>query len=131
MLLLSEGAWSPGQDVSEWFGRLWSDPERLALVGTVDQQVSGMVFGHVGLLPGGERLGHLEGYYVEPEARGRHLGHQMVDAAFEWFDRQGCGGVDSVVLPGDRWSKNLFESAGFKARQLTMHRPLGASSNPG
>ena len=27
--------------------------------------------------------------------------------------------------PGDREAKNFFESAGFKARMLTMHRELG------
>jgi hypothetical protein len=32
--------------------------------------------------------------------------------------------VDGIALPGDRQAKNFYESAGFKARMLTMHRRI-------
>ena len=34
----------------------------------------------------------------------------------------GCIGIDSRALPGDRETKNFFESFGLKARLLTVHR---------
>ena len=33
-------------------------------------------------------------------------------------------GVDATALPGDRLTKNFFESNGFTARLLIMHRRL-------
>ncbi len=33
----------------------------------------------------------------------------------------GCLGVDAVALPGDRNTKNFFESFGLKARLLVVH----------
>jgi GNAT superfamily N-acetyltransferase len=67
----------------------------------------------------------LEACYVESGARGVGLGHLLVDAAVSWFGDQGVEGVDGTALPGDRLAKNFFESAGFKARMLTMYRTLG------
>jgi hypothetical protein len=49
----------------------------------------------------------------------------LVEAAVSWLEGQGAVGVDGTALPGDRQAKNFFESAGFKARVLTMYRPLG------
>ena len=47
-----------------------------------------------------------------------------------WLREQGCVGVDGTALPGDRGAKNFYESAGFKARMLTMHRELDGRSDP-
>ena len=41
------------------------------------------------------------------------------------MEERGCRWVDGTALPGDRGAKNFYESAGFKARLLTMHRDLG------
>ncbi len=35
-----------------------------------------------------------------------------------------CFGIDALALPGDRETKNFFESFGLKARQLVVHRSL-------
>ena len=35
---------------------------------------------------------------------------------------QGCFGVDSLALPGDRHTKNFFESFGLVARAIVVHR---------
>ena len=67
----------------------------------------------------------LDACYVEPGARGVGLGRLLLDAAVAWLEAQGCPGVDGVALPGDRAAKSFYESAGFKARLLTMHRALG------
>jgi GNAT superfamily N-acetyltransferase len=68
-------------------------------------------------------VGLLGACYVEPDARGVGVGHLLLEAALGWLAERGCPSVDGPALPGDRRAKNFYESAGFKARLLTMHRP--------
>jgi len=104
------------------FGELLADPRRHVLVGTLDSVVTGAAACHVEDRPDGGRWGVLDGCYVEDGARGVGLGHLLAAAALAWLRDQGCAGVDGQALPGDRTAKQFFESAGFKARLLTMHR---------
>jgi GNAT superfamily N-acetyltransferase len=120
----------PGWSVSDrdfHLGRLsdvLADPGRLALVGTLDEVVTGFALCHVEDLGTLGRRGILDACYVEPEARGVGLGRLLMDAVLAWIRDQGCRGVEGVALPGDRGAKNFFETAGFKARMLTMYRAL-------
>ncbi len=99
-------------------------PGRLVLAGTLEGVVTGFASCH--LAEGeGARRGVLDACYVEPEARGVGIGRLLVDTAVSWLEEQGADGVDGTALPGDRQAKSFFESAGFKARMLTMYRPLG------
>ena len=47
-----------------------------------------------------------------------------MELAMAWCREKGCLGIDSVALPGDRATKNFFESFGLVARALRVHRPL-------
>jgi GNAT superfamily N-acetyltransferase len=99
--------------------------DRLVLVGTFDDVVTGFAGGHVERdRRGTGARGVLDACYVEPGARGVGIGRLLVESMVSWFEGHGVDGVDSTALPGDRGAKNFFESAGFKARMLTMHRPL-------
>ncbi|HUY67212.1 MAG TPA: GNAT family N-acetyltransferase [Acidimicrobiales bacterium] len=124
-LLLVGGAAGPpgGAALAERLPELIGDAERLVLVGTIDDAVIGFALCH---LEGGGRArsGVLDACYVEPGARGVGVGRLLLDTAVAWMEEQGCTGVDGTALPGDREAKNFFESAGFKARVLTMYRPL-------
>jgi GNAT superfamily N-acetyltransferase len=101
------------------------DPGTVVLVGTVDGAVVGFALGRVEDRGGHGRQGLLDACYVEPMARGVGVGRLLLDTVVAWLEGQGCLGVDGTALPGDRGAKNFFEAAGFKARMLTMHRPLG------
>jgi GNAT superfamily N-acetyltransferase len=103
--------------------RLLADNRRRVLVGTVDDAVVGLAVGHVDAV-GDTSLGIIDACYVEPEGRGVGVGRILVDTLTAWFVSAGCRGVDVTALPGDRETKNFLEGAGFKARLLTMHRPL-------
>jgi len=103
---------------------LSADGRRCVLVGTIDGAVVGLAVGHVDEM-GEERLGVVDGCYVEPEARGVGVGRALLDAMVAWFTTSSCQGVDASALPGDRSTKNFFEAAGFKARLLTLHHSLG------
>ena len=47
-----------------------------------------------------------------------------MDDLVAWCRDRGCVGVDSLALPGDRATKNFFESFGLVARAIVVHRPL-------
>jgi GNAT superfamily N-acetyltransferase len=98
-------------------------PGCLVVVGTLEGVVTGFACGHVVGRGSGGRRGVLDACYVEPEARGVGLGHLLLEAALAWFEEENAEGIDGIALPGDRQAKNFFESAGFKARMLTMYRP--------
>lgn len=101
-----------------------ADPARLVLAGTIDGVVIGYVAVGVEALADGSRLGVVTDIYVEPEARGVGVGEVMIEEVLDWCREQGCVGVDALALPGNRHTKNFFETFGFKARALIVHRSL-------
>ena len=103
--------------------RLLADRRRLVVLGTVDDAVVGMGLGRLDDV-GDTTLGVIDGCYVEAGARGVGVGGALLGSLVTWFTTSGCRGVDISALPGDRATKNLLEASGFKARLITMHRPL-------
>jgi GNAT superfamily N-acetyltransferase len=101
-------------------------PDHRVVVGTLDDAVFG--YGVAGLdverVDGEKPLGLVTDIYVEPGARGLGLGFTMMTDLVAWCDEQGCIGVDSIALPGDRATKNFFESFGLVARAILVHRSL-------
>ena len=72
------------------------------------------------------RLARIEALYVEPEARSVGLGEELLGVVTTWAEGHGATGLDVGVLPGVREAKNFFESAGYVARYIVMHRRLGS-----
>jgi GNAT superfamily N-acetyltransferase len=117
-----------GDDIEALEGQLrarMEDPATVVLVGTVDEAVVGFALGRIEDRGSHGRQGLLDACYVEPMARWVGVGRLLLDTVLAWLEGQGCLGVDGTALPGDREAKNFFEAAGFKARMLTMYRPLG------
>ncbi len=94
------------------------------LVGTLDGTVMGYGVARVDVLADGGRLGVVSDLYTEPGCRELGLGELVMQALVDWCAEQGCFGVDSLALPGDRHTKNFFESFGLVARAIVVHRPL-------
>ena len=94
------------------------------LVGTYDGAALGYGAARAEDLPDGTRLGVVTDLYVEPAAREVGIGEALMDELVAWCAAQGCGGVDSLALPGDRATKNFFESFGLVARALIVHKEL-------
>ena len=97
--------------------------DRILLVGTIDGVVVGYAAAHVSVLADGGRLAVLTDLFTLDGARGVGVGESMMDLVIEWSGAQGCLGIDSVALPGDRATKNFFETFGLVARALRVHRP--------
>ncbi len=102
------------------------DDDALVVVGTIDEAVVG--YGAVRLveLHDGTAVGRVSDIYVLPDARGVGVGEAMMELLLAWAARRGCIGVDSLALPGDRDTKNFFETHGLTARAITVHRALPA-----
>ena len=111
--------------------RLLDGRDGLAVAGCYD----GVVFGY-GLvewqeLADGGALARITDLVVDEEIRASGIGEAMMDLIVEVAEERGCLGVDAMALPGDRETKNFFESFGLKARLLTVHRSLGSSADDG
>ena len=100
------------------------DPSVLVLAGTIDDAVVGYAVVRTETLRDGRTLGVITDVYVEPEARAVGVGERLLDAVVAWCSEQGCSGVDALALPGNRETKNFFETFGFTARALVVHRTL-------
>ena len=102
-----------------------AEPDR---AGCAVGEFDGIVFGYavwtIENLDGGGSLGRLHDFAVHPDARGVGIGEAMMDLVVADLQSRGCVGVDAWALPGDRATKNFFESFGLKARLLTAHRKL-------
>lgn len=101
-----------------------ADPDHQVVVGTLDDAVVGYGVVRRDRLPDGGVLGVVTDLYTEPGAREVGLGEVMMDSLIAWCRAEGCFGVDSLALPGDRHTKNFFESFGLVARAITVHKPL-------
>lgn len=106
-----------------------SDPDQNVWVGTIDDVVVGYSVVALEVLATGELLGRIEDIYVSAPAREVSVGKQLVDAAVRWCEERSCLGVDAQALPGNRETKNFFESFGFTARLITVHRSLDAPAS--
>jgi GNAT superfamily N-acetyltransferase len=99
-------------------------PDHAVLCGTLDDVVVAYAVVRVEALRDGRNLGVLTDVFVEPEAREVGLGELLVDEVVAWCRARGCTGVDALVLPGNRATKNFFEMLGFTARALVVHKAL-------
>jgi GNAT superfamily N-acetyltransferase len=101
-----------------------SDPGQLVLAGTIGDAVVGYAVVHVDRLRNGETLGVVDDIFVLPAAREVGVGEVLIERALDWCRERGSIGVDALVLPGNRETKNFFEAFGFTARAIVVHRPL-------
>ncbi len=100
------------------------DPDSVLLVGTYNTVAFGYALVAFEQLDDGSLLARVEQLVVEPEAREVGIGETVMNAVVDEARSRGCFGIDAVALPGDRETKNFFESFGLKARQLVVHRSL-------
>ena len=108
-----------------------ADPDAHVVVGTIDGTPVGYGVVCVEALQDGSRLGVITDLFTLDGARAVSVGEHVMDALIAWATDAGCFGVDSLALPGDRETKNFFESFGLVARAIVVHRPLDAGGASG
>ncbi|MCP4968490.1 MAG: GNAT family N-acetyltransferase [bacterium] len=112
------------EPVDAAFASILDDDESALFVGGIDDVVLGFIWARLeDLRPqaAGERIGVIKLVYVEEWARMVAVGEAMLDQALDWLRGLGITKFDAIVSPGHRLAKNFFESAGFKARRITMY----------
>jgi ribosomal protein S18 acetylase RimI-like enzyme len=113
-------------------GRVWAQREALrepehdnvVLVGTIDGVVVGYTKVGIDTLADGSLLGVVTAIFVDPGAREVAVGEALLDEVISWCTAKRCIGIDAHALPGNRETKNFFETFGFTARLLVVHRSL-------
>jgi GNAT superfamily N-acetyltransferase len=100
------------------------DPDRRVVLGCIGGEPVGYGVAGVHELADGSSVADVHELFVEPEARGVGIGHVLLDSLIVWARERGCVGIDARALPGDRSTKNFFESFGLVTRALTVHRDL-------
>jgi len=95
-----------------------------AVVGTYDDVVFGYAVVQIETLDDGGLLARIDDLAVDADIRGSGIGEAMMNLVVDTARERGCFGVDSRALPGDRHTKNFFESFGLKARMLVVHKSL-------
>ena len=101
-----------------------ADPDHLVLAGTIDEVVVGYAVVRLEQLRDGSTLGVLTDIYTELGAREVGIGELLMDEVLAWCRERGCRGVDAMALPGNRETKNFFETAGLVARAIVVHKKL-------
>ncbi len=108
-------------DLAAWYEATLDDERRRVLIGTVDGHVVAALI-HAIIDTSDGPLGRVEQLWVTPAARGVGVGAALMNAAVAIAKDAGCYGVDARALPGDRSTKNFFESFGLVARSLVVHQ---------
>lgn len=100
------------------------EPDALCVVGTLDDAVVGYLLVRAADTPGATSVATIGELFVEQGARQVGVGAAMLELTLEWATTRSCEGIDAVALPGDRATKNFFESHGLVARAIIAHRAL-------
>lgn len=112
------------EPLAESFAASLDDDDQEVWVGTFDDVIVGYAGAHVEELRDGSVLAVIDDVYVEPDAREVGVGQALIDAVIGWARERACVGVDGWALPGNRETKNFFESFGFTARGIVVHHRL-------
>jgi len=95
------------------------------IVGEIDSVAVGLLIWHdTELLPqaDGMRIAVIQVIFTSEQARHVGVGEAMIKRFLDETAGRGIDLFDAVVPPGHREAKNFFESNGFKARRIVMHR---------
>jgi len=112
------------RDPAQTLAAALRDPDQLVLVGCLDSVPAGYGVVRRETLDDGGSLAVVDDLYVDPDARGIGLGEALMDAMVEWARQHNCVGIDALALPGNRATKNFFETFGLTARAIVVHRNL-------
>ncbi len=102
-----------------------ADERHLVLVGQLDEVTVGYAVAHLETLPDSTTVAIIEDLFVMPEGRQVGVGGELMAMLMSWATEHKCRGIDAAALPGDRHTKNFFESNGLVARAILVHHNFG------
>jgi len=96
----------------------------IVLIGLYAGAPAAYAAAHRELLGDGTSIAVVSDVYVEPGFRAVNLGGALMEELIAWARAHDCRGIDALVLPGMRNSKNYFERFGLTARAILVHKDL-------
>ena len=106
--------------VDDW-AALVDAPDSVVFIATIDDIPVGYL---VLQLSSARDRGVITHAFVEEGARELGFGDTMIEHAVAACREHGLHGIESIALPGDRETKNLFERAGITARKIVVYKAL-------
>ncbi len=100
------------------------DPDATVLLGCIDGTPVGYGLMTVGPVSDGSLHAVVAELFVDPGARAVGVGEALIEALKADAVERGAVAIQSTALPGDRATKNFFESQGMVARAILVHRWL-------
>lgn len=114
----------PSGEIADLLAKCLDRDDKLCVIGTLDDVAVGIGLVAQTQLANSDPIAKIHILYVLKDARGVGAGEAMMTALSEWSQARGCTGIDAIALPGDRSTKNFFESHGMSARALTLSKQL-------
>ena len=114
----------PSDSLAELLERCLAREDMLCLLGTLDDVPVSIGLATQAKLANGDPIAKIQILYVLEGARGVGAGAAIMAELAAWAETKGCIGIDATALPGDRSTKNFFESHGMSARELTLFKQL-------
>jgi len=111
-----------GEPIEESFDADIKTADIRVRVGLADEIFVGYCVLSHETLRSAELLARVNDLWVHPSARGIGVGYALMQDAVDHSRSLGCIGIDARALPGDRSTKNFFESFGLVARGLEVHQ---------
>ena len=100
------------------------DPAATLLLGDIDGTPVGYGLMTLRTVVDGSLHATVEEIFVLPEARSVGVGEAIIETLLADASERGAAAIQSMALPGDRATKNFFESQGMVARSILVHRWL-------
>jgi len=66
-------------------------------------------------------VAYIEGIYVKPDYRGRHIARLLVDAGIGWGKQQGCTQIASDTPLSNAESQQFHQHIGFEQADVIVH----------
>ena len=66
-------------------------------------------------------VGYVEGWYVDPDLRGKGFGRRLVDTAEQWAIDQGCTEMGSDAFIDNLDSRAAHKALGYEERSFNVH----------
>ena len=110
------------EPIEESFREALTGNDTTVLVGEVDGVPVGYLVVVIETLRSDELLAKVTDLWVHPSARGVGVGASLMGTAADIAQQESCVGIDARALPGDRVTKNFFESFGLVARTIEVHK---------
>ena len=104
--------------------RAVEDPAATLPLGDIDGTAVGYGLMTLRTVVAGSLHATVEEIFVLPEARSVGVGEAIIETLLADASERGAAAIQSMALPGDRATKNFFESQGMVARSILVHRWL-------